>query len=115
VELRVEDRSGIAVVQVSDDITTEAIHDFSTFLKTEVTPKFSRIVLDMACVDYFCSSAYGVMLRALEAARAAGGDLVLANASESVIRLFEVTRLTSVVRMEQDVDSAIRFFERAKK
>lgn len=113
-ELQVNEHDGIGVVVIADDITTESIQEFSNFIKTNVTPKYTHIVLDMAAVDYFCSSAYGVMLRCLEAARERGGDMVLANASESVHRLFEVTRLTSVVRLEHTLEAALRFLAKKR-
>ena len=111
-ELTVELREDVCIVHISDDITTDGIHAFSDFMKEQVLANHSRIILDMAEIDYFCSSAYGVMLRSLETARGNGGDLVLANVSESVYRLFEVTRLTSVVRLEHEMDGALRYFRK---
>lgn len=111
-ELTIEIREDVCIVHISDDITTDGIHDFSDFMKKQVLENHSRVILDMADIDYFCSSAYGVMLRSLEDARSKGGDLVLANVSESVYRLFEVTRLTSIVRLEHEMDGALRYFRK---
>ena len=111
-ELRSEIQEGICIVHIPDDITTDAIRDFDGYMKKKVMSQHSNVILDMAEIDYFCSSAYGVMLSCLEKVRAKGGDLVLANVSESVQRLFEVTRLTSVVRLEKDMEAALRYFKR---
>lgn len=112
-EFTVEERDGVAIVRIPDDITTENVGDLKGFFQDSVNPAYARIILDMEDVDYFCSSAYGVMLRCLEATRGKGGDMVLARASESVKRLFEVTRLTTVVRLEDTIESALRWFQRS--
>jgi len=110
--LSVDDRNGIGIVRVADDITMENIEDFREFFHEEVNPHFTKVILDMSDVDYFCSSAYGVMIRCLEVMRGKGGDMVLANCCESVHRLFEVTRLTAVIRIEENEDQAIHYFEK---
>jgi anti-anti-sigma factor len=106
--LTIDERDGVAIVRISDDITQENIPEFAEFFRDQVNPKYDRVVLDMRDVDYFCSSAYGVMLRCLEATRGRGGEMVLANVGESVRRLFEVTRLTSVIALEASEDAALR-------
>jgi len=113
VEFTVDEKDGVAVVRINDDITVDNIQAFRDFMAANVSSKYQRVVLDMTHVDYFCSSAYGVMLRCLEATRGSGGDMVLANASESVRRLFEVTRLTSVVRLEPTEEQALKYLEKS--
>ena len=112
-DFEVEERDGVGIVRVKDDITVDNIQAFRDFIASNVNTVYKRVVLDMTDVDYFCSSAYGVMLRCLEATRGMGGDMVLANASESVRRLFEVTRLTSVVRLEETEESALKYLKRS--
>ena len=113
-DFELREREGIGVVYISDDITMENIQSFRRFITNEVNPKFREVILDMSEVEYFCSSAYGVMLRCLEATRSKGGDMVLANASESVRRLFEVTRLTSVIRLEDTEASAVKYLKKQR-
>lgn len=110
--LRVDERNGVAVIRILDDITMDNIQAFRDFFAGEVNNKFSFVILDMAEVDYFCSTAYGVMLRCLEATRSKGGDMLLANTSEPVRRLFEVTHLTSIIRLESTVDSALKYLQK---
>ncbi len=112
-DFAVEERDGVGIVRIKDDITVDNIQAFRDFIASEVNSKFKLVILDMTKVDYFCSSAYGVMLRCLEATRGQSGDMVLANASESVRRLFEVTRLTSVVRLEDTEESALKYLQKS--
>ena len=58
--LKVEDRDGVGIVRISDDITQELIGEFSEFFRDQVNPKFTSVILDLVEVDYFCSSAMSV-------------------------------------------------------
>ena len=111
-KLTVDELDGIGVVRIPDDITMDNLQQFADFFRNEINPRFAKVILDMSEVDYFCSSAYGVMIRCLEATRSRNGDMVLANVSESVRRLFEVTRLTSVIRLEQNEETAVKFLNK---
>jgi anti-anti-sigma factor len=56
-----------------------------------------KVVLHLAEVAYIDSSGLGALVRAFGVLRAAGGSLQLCEASPSVLQVFEVTKLLSVL------------------
>jgi anti-sigma B factor antagonist len=65
------------------------------------------IVLDLSGVDFLDSTGLGVIVGILKRVRTQGGDLRLAGAPDRVRRVFEITRLDTVLPMHADVDAAI--------
>lgn len=70
----------------------------------------SRIVLDMAAVDFVDSTGLSVLVSCLKGARALGGDLHLAGVRPEVQALFELTRLDRVFRAFPDENTAVAAF-----
>lgn len=71
-----------------------------------------KIVLNLADVDYLDSSGLGTLVAAVSTARREGGDIKLANLTDRVDDLMEVTRLYTVFDVADDEASAIKSFER---
>lgn len=109
---RLERQGDVAIVHIEDDIAAEVLEDFVRFFEDELQPEFTRIVLDMTEVEYFCSSALTVVIRTLRSARQAGGDLLMVACTPSVSRLMEVTRLGGIIRCFSDVEGALHHLEK---
>lgn len=60
-----------------------------------------RLVLDFSGVHLVDSAAIGVLLSAQRRVRAAGAELVIANASEHVLHVFELTGVQRTLVLEQ--------------
>jgi anti-sigma B factor antagonist len=67
----------------------------------------TRIVLDLAGVDFADSVGLGVIVAALKRVRGRDGELAVAGAVPRVRRLFEITRLDEIVELFPDVDAAL--------
>lgn len=70
----------------------------------------NKVVVDMIKVNWMNSSGLGMLMSALTSLRSSGGDLKLANVSESVRRPIKITRLDSVFEEFDTVEEAIRTF-----
>jgi len=71
----------------------------------------TRVVLNLAEVNYIDSSGVGELVKAHTTIRNKGGHLKLANLNERVHSLLEMTRLSSVFDIHKDEDSAVKSFE----
>ena len=67
----------------------------------------ARLVLDLAQVRFVDSSGLSVLVAALKAARAAGGDVALAGLRPEVRSVIQLTRLDRVLDLYNDSGSAI--------
>ena len=70
----------------------------------------NKVVVDMGKVNWMNSSGLGMLMSALTSLRSSGGELKLANLSESVRRPIQITRLDSVFEEFDTVDEAISTF-----
>jgi anti-anti-sigma factor len=67
----------------------------------------TRIVIDLAGVDFMNSSGLGLLLGTTSAVRNAGGALSIANASAKVETIIKIAKLGSVLETHPSLDEAI--------
>ncbi|MFC8922573.1 STAS domain-containing protein [Cellulosimicrobium sp. NPDC057127] len=65
-----------------------------------------RLVVDLGALEFVDSSGLGALVAGLRTARAGGGDLRLANASEQVATVLRLTNLDRVLRVHDDAATA---------
>ena len=71
----------------------------------------TRVVMNLAEVDYIDSSGVGELVKTHTTIRNKGGRLKLANLSDRVHSLLEMTKLSSVFDIHKDEASAVKSFE----
>jgi anti-anti-sigma factor len=67
-----------------------------------------NIVIDHHSTEYMDSTGLGTLVGLLKRTRELGGDVVIAAAQPRVKRVFEITGLTQVFRMYDDVAAALK-------
>jgi anti-sigma B factor antagonist len=70
----------------------------------------TRLLLDLAAVDFIDSSGLGTLVSCLNTVTKAGGALKLCSYQENPKHVFEMTRLDRVFEVFDDRDEAIRSF-----
>ena len=70
----------------------------------------THIVVDLGKVKFMNSSGLGMLIGALTTMRKAGGDLVIANATDKIESLLIVTKLITVFKHYKSVDEAAASF-----
>jgi anti-sigma B factor antagonist len=70
----------------------------------------NKVIVDMKKVNWMNSSGLGMLMSALTSLRSSGGDLKLANVSESVRRPIQITRLDSVFEEFDTIEEAMSTF-----
>ena len=68
----------------------------------------TKLVLELSDVGFIDSTGLSVLITALKQASAAGGEVVLANATANVRSIIEVTGLHRVFRMFDDEQAALQ-------
>ena len=69
-----------------------------------------RLILDLAEVEYMDSSGVQLMVQCSSAVQKAGGQMKLAGANARVARLFQITRLDSILPLYPSVARASEDF-----
>jgi anti-sigma B factor antagonist len=72
----------------------------------------SKVVLNLAEVNYIDSGGLGTLVSLYTTARNAGGALKLANLTRRVTDLLQVTKLVSVFEVFPDEQTAVRSFQK---
>jgi anti-sigma B factor antagonist len=82
----------------------EKLHEFISMDKTNV-------IMDLGKVKFMNSSGLGMLISSLTTLRKAGGDLRIANHSEKIKELLEITQLAAVFKQYPSVEEAVKSFE----
>lgn len=107
-DIAVETRpEGIAVVWLTGQLDLRSTGMVKQRLGQVIASGSTRLVVDFARVTFVDSSGLAALISGLKAARAGGGDLCLANASEEVATIFEFTRLNRVISLYPTIDDAL--------
>ncbi len=71
-----------------------------------------NVVLDLREVEFMNSSGLAMLINSLTTTKSSGGDLRLANASEKILTLIKVTKLSSVFQTFESVEDAVATFRK---
>jgi anti-sigma B factor antagonist len=77
-----------------------------------VLAEHNQIVLNLAAVQYIDSGGLGTLVGLYTSARAAGGNVKLANLTQRVGNLLQVTKLLTVFDVYDGEDKAVRAFRK---
>jgi anti-sigma B factor antagonist len=66
-----------------------------------------RLIADLAAVTFFDSAALGVIVTSARQLRMSGGELVVVSDDPRIVRVFEITGLDNVVRVERSLIEAV--------
>jgi anti-sigma B factor antagonist len=95
------------VVQVDGEIHASTAPEFAERLNAAVEGGKTGIVLDLTGVEFIDSTGLSVLLSGLRKVTRVGGDMVIACANPTVLRLFEITKLDSTFEILPGRDEAV--------
>lgn len=85
---------------------------FATWLETHITSSAqNRVVVDLGGVEFIDSSGLAALVKGLKRCREWGGEQVLCNLQQSVIIIFELTRLDKAFKIFDTVAQALAHFQ----
>jgi len=85
-------------------------HLFNEFQQF-ISEGIQQFVIDLSHLSVINSVGINFLLRLLKKVQHIGGQLLLANASAQVLRLLDITKLTSVFSIKDSVGEAIESIE----
>jgi anti-sigma B factor antagonist len=115
VNLKINARTadGVTVLQCNGRIV---FGEESTALRDKVKETLAagnkKIVLNLGGVSYIDSGGLGVLVSLFTSAKAAGGDIKLANLTQRVGDLLQITKLLTVFEVHEGEQKAIEAFKK---
>jgi anti-sigma B factor antagonist len=106
-EIKVEARDQTRVVVLTGSVDGLTAERLLATLSAEVDSGHTRLVGDLGAVEYTSSAGLRALLATVKQARSQGGDLRLASVNPAVRRVLELSGFTSVLRLYDDVDTAV--------
>ncbi len=106
-QIEVMEREATRVVVLRGSVDGLTAERMQAALTAEVDGGNIRLVCDLAAVEYTSSAGLRALLATVKRARSQGGDLRLAAVNPPVRRVLEMSGFTSVLRLYEDVDSAV--------
>jgi anti-sigma B factor antagonist len=101
---------GVDVVTLPPRLVMANAGDARTQLKQIITAGQGKVVVNLSQTEFMDSSGLAVIVAGLQAARKMDGDLHLAQMSDTIRALFELTRLHTVFQIFDDEAAAVAAF-----
>jgi anti-sigma B factor antagonist len=107
-DFHIEQRTGSVppVIAVSGEIDVATAPQLRECLHEVIAQGEPTIVLDLLGVTFLDSTALGVLVGALKRCREVGGELHVVVADPRIVKIFEITGLTSVFTIADSLESA---------
>ncbi len=107
--LEVDDsRPPYTVLAVTGEIDVYSAPRLREKLVELVSQGHRQIVVDLEGVDFLDSTGLGVLVGGLKRLRSHDGDLTLVCTQARILKVFEITGLTTVFRISASVDEAMQ-------
>jgi anti-sigma B factor antagonist len=97
IEKRID--GGVVLLEVSGELTAVTAEQLSAVVEQAIT-ETNKMVLDFKDLEYLASAGLRVILNAKKKLNGLKGDLIIRNASENVMTVFEMTGLNDVFAFE---------------
>jgi anti-sigma B factor antagonist len=107
-EINQQDVDNIRIIGISGRIDATTSKDVEAVLNASIDQDQSKIVIDLAGVEYISSVGLRVLLATLKKQRQKQGQLKLASLQPFVKEVFEVTGFTKLFSIHPNRDDAIK-------
>ena len=102
----VESRPPYSVLAVKGEVDVYSAPRLREKLVELVSQGHRHIVVDLESVDFLDSTGLGVLVGGLKRLRSHEGDLTLVCTQARILKVFEITGLTTVFRITDTVEAA---------
>ena len=99
--------NGVAVVQLAGRIDTHTAFEFKDRIGETIDSGYSWLVIDCSAVTFLDSTGLGALVTSLKRVQTLGGDLRLAQVSQTVRMMIELTSLQSYLPRYASVADAL--------
>lgn len=105
--LDVKERNGWSVLSVQGEVDVYTAPQFREQLIQLVDQGQRSILVDLEGVEFLDSTGLGVLVGGLKRVRSHNGDLSLVCTQHRILKVFEITGLTKVFSIYDNVDAAV--------
>lgn len=103
-EVKLSEKEGICIYQVHGEINITTSPELKKAFEKE-RPK--KVIVDLMSVSYIDSSGLATLVEMLKKTRSQSGSFALANMSDKVKSLFEITKLDKLFSIFPSQDEAV--------
>ena len=101
------ERDGFAVLEVAGEVDVATAPRLRQQLVETASSGRDTLIVDLSDVEFLDSTGLGVLVSGLKRFRTLGGDLVVVGTRPRILKVFEITGLTTVFGMYDTVDDAV--------
>lgn len=101
---------GLLMMELAGDLDAGTFGRFEKMLESALDAGHSRIIMDLAGLNYINSAGVGVILAATSRARSAAGDIVLVRPTPKVSDVFDLVGMHKFSHIVDTPDEAGRHF-----
>jgi len=113
VELQAQQNGAAVVVTIAGDMDALTAEEVVQFINAQIERGQVALVADLSRVDFMSSAGLRVILAAVKAARASGGDFRLAGPQPGVSRTLNLAGFGSFLQIFPTVGEAVASFQPA--
>lgn len=95
-----DEENNIQVISPNGEIDLSTAEQFKSELKKATDEKITDILIDMSNLDYIDSSGLGIMIGTLKRLKLQNKDIYLKNVKDNVKKVFIITGLDKIFKME---------------
>lgn len=106
-DVTVRDEGAVTVIAAQGSVDALTADAFMSAMQAPIAEGRTQLVADLSGVTYASSAGLRAILVALKDSRQQGGDLRLAAVQKGVYRVLELSGFNSILKMYDDLDSAI--------
>lgn len=99
--------NNIEILAIKGELDLSNANIVKTILDKEIAAGKIHIVIDMKELEYLDSSGIGVFINTMNKIRTLNGKFILLGMKDSVMRIFNLTKLTSffkIIKLESELD-----------
>jgi anti-sigma B factor antagonist len=102
-----DDHPPLTIVAVTGDIDVATAPSLRSLLVDLISQGKINLLVNLAGVDFLDSTALGVLVSTVKRVRNDGGDLALVCANPHILKVLEITGLTTVFLIHDTLDAAL--------
>jgi len=102
--------SQIRIIHVNGFLDAHTFQNLDDVIMNVFREGIYKIGINLENVNYISSAGAGVFIGTHGPAKESGGDLILINPMESVIRVFELLGITQLFTIVKSIDEAVAHF-----
>ena len=110
IEINVSDHDQVTLVEVSGRVDSMNANQFGDALNTQIDEGHVLLVVDLSGVDYMSSAGLREIVTSLKKAKRAKGDLRLAQPSDRVRDVLEMSGLDGIFHIYDSQSEAVGSF-----